>query len=185
MKDYSMSIAMTYVHRTTHIPTGKMFHGVHKSSDINFGTEQWQDPYIGNGMKLKELAGRRTDFVVTRLYVGGEKDAWEFFDKIKLQYDHPLCLNLPDTTTPGYPKSEEHKRHISESMLNPFGGVEIGAPVGNDNAVGQVKPKGKMKWFNDGTTQAILEHDENRVPVNPKYKDWKLGQLPKKQRIAQ
>jgi len=165
-------IQLFYLHRTTHKPTGKMYHGIHRSSDINYGTEQWQDPYVGSGEKLMALGATRNDFVVTRLHAGSYEECKKLFDKIDIRYDHPLCLNSPVGALPGVPKSEHHKANIAKALAGKDG------PMSDNTNIDGV-PEHRCRWFNNGKYRVLLEVDDedHNIPVNTDFKpeQWKPG----------
>jgi hypothetical protein len=172
-----LGIKLFFCYKTVFKPTKQMFFGVHASTDMAFGTESSTDPFVGSGAKIKELVQRgakRSHFDVHTLYIGDEKGAQAFYDRIVFDYDHPLCLNSKPGAPAGVPKTEEHKANISESLET--------AMVDNTNAVGAVKTPngGKLKWFNNGEVQLQLETVKDNVPVDSQYKDWTIGQLPRK-----
>lgn len=79
---------------TTHKPTGAVYVGIHASTDHNFGTEQFRDPFIGGGNRVKALRSPRDQFEVRTLHVDSTfKACLDRFNKLPINYDHPLCLN--------------------------------------------------------------------------------------------
>jgi hypothetical protein len=94
-----------FLHLTTYKPTGAVYVGIHASRDINFGTEQSHDPFIGGGDKMRALKGSRDQFEVKTLLVGTYKDCLARFKTLPINYDHPLCLNTKEGAPAGVPKA--------------------------------------------------------------------------------
>jgi hypothetical protein len=174
-----IGIPLFFVFRTTFLPTKQMYFGIHKSTDMAFGTSQSRDPFVGAGTKIKDLiarGARRHHFDVHTLFIGTQADAQRYYDRIVFDYDHPLCLNTKEGAPAGVPKTEEHKAAISEALTT--------AMEDNTNAVGTIHPPravhgGKIKWFNDGAgNQLMLETVDGDKPVDAVYSSWVKGKLP-------
>jgi len=91
---------------TTHKPTGAVYVGIHASTDINFGSEQSRDPFIGGGDRVRALKGKRSDFDVRTLMVGTLKECQTKFKTLPINYAHPLCLNTKEGAPAGVPKAQ-------------------------------------------------------------------------------
>ena len=185
-----LNIKLYFVYRTTHLPSGKMFFGIHASDDLNFGSAEYKDQFIGSGWKIKDLidgGAKRHHFRVEMLYNSGSlTEAMTFFKRIRMDYDHPLCLNVKEGAPAGVPKSEEHRAAIAAAVAPSM--------VGNGNAVGQpgqaaavikeqlesqgVTPP-KLKWYNDGTQSKLIPVNDDNTPINANYTSWTMGQLRK------
>jgi hypothetical protein len=171
-----LGLKLFFCYKTTFLPTKQMFFGIHATDDMNFGSGEYRDPFVGSGQRIKALidaGAKRHHFHVQALSIGDQESAQRMYDRIVFDYDHPLCLNTKPGAPAGVPKTEEHKAAISESLET--------AMEGNTNALGATKTPngGKLKWFNNGEVQLQLETVKDNVPVDSTYKDWKLGQLPK------
>lgn len=171
-----LGLKLFHCYKTTFRPTGQMFFGIHCTDDMNFGTSDYRDPFVGSGARIKDLIQRgakRGHFSVETLRVGTYQDCKAFYDRIVFDYNHPLCLNDKPGAPAGVPKTEEHRAAIGEALET--------AMVGNDNALGTVKTfhGGKLKWFHQATTELQLETVDGRTPVDSLYKGWELGRLPK------
>jgi hypothetical protein len=79
--------------------------GIHASKDINFGTEQSVDPFVGGGDKVKALKAPRSDFEVRTLLVGTYADCLKKYKTLPINFDHPLCLNVKEGAPAGIPKA--------------------------------------------------------------------------------
>jgi hypothetical protein len=171
-----IGLKLFFCYKTVFLPTKQMFFGIHCTDDMNFGTAEYKDPFVGSGIKIKELVQRgakRHHFTVQALALGDQDTAQRMYDRIVFDYDHPLCLNTKPGAPAGVPKTEEHKANIGEALQT--------AMVDNTNALGVSKTPngGKLKWYNNGEVQLQLETVKDNVPVDSTYVDWKLGQLPK------
>lgn len=91
---------------TRHKPSGAVYVGIHASTDINFGTDQATDMFIGGGDKVRALRARRTDFDVNTLLVGTYKECLAKFKTLPINYAHPLCLNTKEGAPAGVPKAQ-------------------------------------------------------------------------------
>jgi hypothetical protein len=181
-----MNVKISFLYRTTYLPTRATFLGIHTTADLNFGTSLSIDPYIGSGYKIKDLIAHiktvrpkitntsiRTLFSVETLLVGTLSDCAKKYKQLSagFDYDNPLCLNVRPAG-PTDPKSDEHKAAIGASLSV--------AMIGNENAVGS--PNGiitpvKGKWYNDGTNELLLEIADDGAPVNSDYRLWTKGKL--------
>lgn len=171
--------------RTTFIPSGASYYGVHDTTDYSFGTSQFSDPYIGNGSKLIELSRvnnhNRRLFNVTCLRIGTRKEVDEQLKRLldNLDYTQPNILNAREGYPKGRPQSKEHAENLSAARSVAF--------VGNENALGRREPNididtpagTKLKWFNNSKDQKMILCDSNDNPIKPEYKEWKLGKLHK------
>jgi hypothetical protein len=170
---------LNFVFRTVFIPTGAYFYGLHRSTDLSFGTDQSSDAYIGNGKKLiaitKANGNNRRLFRVSTLLVGTEEQCAAKLTAIlsTLDYKNPLVLNSKE----GFPEGGTHTAAARAAIAT--------ANLGNDHAIGsagplfqelQQSPGGKLKWFNNGERQQMIVVIDN-VPVKEEFKDWKLGKL--------
>jgi len=174
---------ISVVFKTTFLPTGATYYGVHDTTDISFGNPGFSDPYIGNGAKLialaKQTGNRRSLFNVQALLVGTRAQCEDRLKSLldNLDYTNPLTLNAVGGWQKGRPQTQAHKDGISQANSV--------ALVGNQNAVGNKGPHididtpsgTKLKWFNNGTQQKMIVCDLNDNPIKPEYKDWKLGKV--------
>jgi len=176
----SFGIPMFFVYKSTFKPTGGVYFGIHQTSDMNFGTPESHDPFVGSGPKIKDLVqrgARRSHFNVEKLYIGTMEQCQDWLNRnIQVNYDHPQCLNSKPGAPAGVPKTEEHKAAISEALET--------AMEGNTNALGTIQPPriqhgGKLKWFHSTDAQLMLETVDGKTPVDSSYASWSLGQLPK------
>jgi hypothetical protein len=88
------------------LPTGAVYVGIHATQDINFGTDQAVDMFIGGGDKVRALKAKRTDFHVSAITMGTYKDCLAKFKTLPINYDHPLCLNVKEGAPAGVPKAQ-------------------------------------------------------------------------------
>ncbi len=101
----SPSPTLHFLFVTTHRPTGAVYVGIHASTDINFGTEQSRDPFVGGGARVKALKAPREHFEVRTILVGTYKDCLKKYRTLPINYDHPLCLNTKEGAPAGVPKA--------------------------------------------------------------------------------
>jgi len=136
---------------------GSVYIGIHSSSDPNFGSERFVDPYIGMGDKVKALVNDlknrgfqniRAMFDVEIIVAGTFEQCKHRLDQIDIPYDHALSLNSRIGAVAGVPKSEEHKAAI--------GAANETAQLGNTNATGGVHE------LIDESLRKIVE-DSNKV----------------------
>jgi hypothetical protein len=176
---------ITVLFRSTFIPTGATYIGIHDTTDLSFGNEGFTDPYIGNGVKLIELAkqsgNRRSLWNVQAIRVGTRKECEEQLRRMldNLDYTNPKVLNAVGSWPKGVPQSAEHKEKRSQAMSV--------ASIGNTNSVGRrdggidiEMPAGqKLKWFHspDNTEQKMIVCDENDKPIKEQYNGWILGKM--------
>jgi len=99
------SPTLYFLYVTTHRPTGAVYVGIHASQDINFGTDQSRDPFIGGGDKVRALNAPRSAFEVRTILVGTYNDCLKKYRTLPINYDHPLCLNTKEGAPADLPKA--------------------------------------------------------------------------------
>jgi hypothetical protein len=187
-----MEIKISVLFRTTFAGNGAVYYGVHDTTDLSFGTDQYKDPFIGNGAKLvalaKQTGNRRNLFRVDCIQVGTRKEVDAKLKTILdgLDYESPKTLNSIEGWPVGRKPTPEHRANVGKAMET--------AAIGNLNALGQKGPtididapaNTKLKWFNDGKDQQkMILCDAEDNPIKADYKGWKLGKLHKNPYVHQ
>lgn len=176
---------LSFLFKTTYRPTGAVYYGVFETSDFSFGTDQYTDPYIGNGRKLIELAkangNNRRLFHVQVLKVSTRADVEAALKKMleNIDYSNPLVLNSREGYPRGRPQSKEHTANAVAArdtavIGNKNARGNVGASIDIDMAAGQ-----KLKWCHaaDNSEEKMILVNEDNTPVKDLYKGWVVGRM--------
>ena len=138
------------LYKTTNLVNNNFYIGVHKSNDVNFGTKESKDDYLGSGKILKDAFKKydRSNFLIEVIaYFDNEDDAYKAEQYIVTKdfieredtYNYVLGGNKPPKTTKesaaksaittrSLGKNKGHKRPDAKNYMsinNPMDNVEI------------------------------------------------------------
>ena len=159
--------------KTVNRVNGRVYFGVHRTSDLFFGTRESIDAYCGNTADIYadiKRYGRKAFIVEAIQGFANEQEAQPHLDRLIASAD-ANSYNKPRVFT------EEHKKKIAESQTG-----EKNAMFGkshSDDTLQQLSAyRSSIKWINDGTTEKQIGK-EDVIPEG-----WNSGRLykPRKKR---
>jgi hypothetical protein len=154
----------------TMAPDGSAFFGIHRSTNISWGTDGNPVKYIGNGPKLQAKV-KQFGINAMRLEVLSVDGDYATIRKrleailTPATLADPRCLNMPlpvrnvkiSEAMRDQSKSPEHREAIALAMV----GNQNAAKVSDDIEVGADDDNGMVWYHNPATSEELqLEHDE-------------------------